>query len=65
MASERPEYYRARAAEERHAAARAPTPALARVHDDLAMMYDRMASQATERKRAPAEQAEAYVEELA
>jgi hypothetical protein len=69
MASERPEYYRARAAEERSAAAHAPTPALARVHADLAAMYDRMAkeadSQATERKRALAQQAEAYVEEIA
>jgi len=65
MASEQPDYYRARAAEERNAAASAPTPALARVHDDLAAMYDRMASQATERKRALAEQAEAYVEEIA
>lgn len=52
MASERPEYYRARAAEERSAAARAPNPTLARVHDDLAAMYDRMASQAAERKHA-------------
>jgi hypothetical protein len=65
MSSERPEYYLARAAEERAAAASAPTPALARVHDDLAAMYGRMASQATERKRALAQQAEAYVEELA
>jgi hypothetical protein len=45
MASERPEYYRARAAEERDAAS-APTPALARVHDALAAMYDRMAKEA-------------------
>ena len=67
MASERPEYYRARAAEERDAAASAPAAALARVHDDLAAMYDRMAreSQATERKRVLAEQAEACVEEIA
>jgi len=54
MASERPEYYRARAVEERSAAARAPTPALARVHDDLAAMYDRMAREA-EREPALAE----------
>ncbi len=53
MASERPEYYRARAAEERSAAARAPTASLARVHDDLAAMYDRMAKEA-EREREPA-----------
>jgi len=54
MASERPEYYRARAAEERIAAASAPTAALARVHDDLATMYDRMAKEA-EREPALAE----------
>lgn len=54
MASERPEYYRARAAEERSAAASAPNPSLARVHDDLAAMYDRMAKEA-ERELAPAE----------
>ena len=53
MASERPEYYRARAAEERASAASAPTPALARVHVDLAAMYDRMARQA-ERELEPA-----------
>jgi len=46
MASERPEYYRDRAAEERAAANQAPTAALARVHDDLAAMYDRMAREA-------------------
>ena len=46
MASERPEYYLARAAEEREAAASAPTAALARVHHDLAVMYDRMAKEA-------------------
>ncbi|HET9337258.1 MAG TPA: hypothetical protein VFO12_12720 [Sphingomicrobium sp.] len=46
MASERPEYYRARAAEERAAAASAPTAAIARTHNDLAVMYDRMAKEA-------------------
>jgi hypothetical protein len=46
MASERPEYYRARAAEERSSAVKAPTAAIARVHDDLAAMYDRMAKEA-------------------
>jgi len=54
MASERPEYYRARAAEERSAATHAPTPALARVHDDLAAMYDRQAKEA-ERELEPAD----------
>ncbi|HXG81679.1 MAG TPA: hypothetical protein VNJ05_07745 [Sphingomicrobium sp.] len=43
MASEKPDYYLARAAEERAAAASAPTPTLARVHEDLAAMYDRQA----------------------
>lgn len=51
MASERPEYYLARAAEERNSASGAPTPAIARVHEDLAAMYDRMAREA-ERARA-------------
>lgn len=51
MASERPEYYRGRAAEERLAAADAPTPSLARVHEDLAAMYERKARE-EERKRA-------------
>ena len=46
MASRRPEYYRARAAAERSAAAGAPTAALARVHEDLAAMYDRQAREA-------------------
>jgi hypothetical protein len=46
MASEQPEYYRARAAEERSAATNAPNASLARVHDDLAAMYDRMAREA-------------------
>lgn len=53
MSSERPEYYLARAAEERDSAARAPTAALARVHDDLAAMYERMAKYA-ERQPEPA-----------
>ena len=52
MSSERPEYYRNRAAEERDAAAKAPKPALARVHDELASMYDQMAREA-ERKLEP------------
>ena len=46
MASEQREYYLARAAEERSAAARAPNASLARVHDDLAAMYERMAKYA-------------------
>ena len=46
MASETREYYLARAAEERSAAARAPNASLARVHDDLAAMYERMAREA-------------------
>ena len=46
MASERPQYYLARATEERAAAARAPTPAIARTHNDLAAMYARMAREA-------------------
>lgn len=46
MASEKREYYLARAAEERSAAASAPSPSIARVHDDLAAMYDRMAKYA-------------------
>ena len=52
MSSERPEYYRSRAAEERDAASRAPTAALVRVHEDLAAMYDQMAKFA-ERERVP------------
>jgi hypothetical protein len=55
MAFQRPEYYRARAAEERNSAATAPKTALARVHDDLALMYDRMAREAErEYEREPA-----------
>ncbi|WP_294121844.1 hypothetical protein [Sphingomonas sp.] len=46
MASEQLDYYLARAAEERNSAASAPTPAIARVHEDLAAMYDRMAREA-------------------
>ncbi len=53
MSAERPEYYRSRAAEERDAAARAPNTAIARTHNDLAAMYDRMAKEA-EREREPA-----------
>lgn len=53
MPSERPEYYRSRAAEERNAASRAPNAAIARTHQDLAAMYDRMAKEA-EREREPA-----------
>lgn len=53
MASETREYFLGRAAEERDAAAHAPTAAVARVHDDLAAMYDRMAREA-ERKPEPA-----------
>jgi hypothetical protein len=46
MASETREYYLARAAEERSAAARAPNASLVRVHQDLAAMYERMAKYA-------------------
>lgn len=53
MASEQREYYLARAAEERASAASAPNASLARVHDDLAAMYDRMAKEA-EREPEPA-----------
>lgn len=52
MPTEQPEYYRSRAAEERNAASRAPNAGIARVHDDLAAMYDRMAKEA-EREREP------------
>ena len=51
MASEKPAYYLARAAEERDAAASAPTASLARVHEDLAAMYERKARE-EERKLA-------------
>jgi hypothetical protein len=50
MASERPEYYRARAAEERRAAAGAPTRGIFRFHDEMAAMYERKARE-EERKR--------------
>ena len=53
MSSERPEYYRTRAAEERNAAAKAPTASIFRFHDELATMYDRMAKEA-ERQEEPA-----------
>lgn len=43
MASEQPEYYRARAAEERRAAASAPSRSIFRFHDEMAAMYDRKA----------------------
>jgi hypothetical protein len=46
MASERPQYYLARATEERAAAASAPTPAIARTHSNLAAMYERQAREA-------------------
>ena len=46
MSSERPEYYCSRAAEEREAAACAPNAGIARVHEELATMYDRMAKEA-------------------
>ena len=50
MASERPEYYRARAAEERDSAARAPSRSVFRFHDEMAAMYERKARE-EERKR--------------
>jgi len=53
MSAEHPEYYRSRAAEERAAADSAPNPAIARTHNDLAAMYDRMAKEA-EREVEPA-----------
>jgi hypothetical protein len=46
MSSERPEYYRSRAAEERKAAASAPNAGIFRFHDELAAMYERMAKEA-------------------
>ena len=46
MSSERPEYYRSRAAEERNAASQAPTASIFRFHDEMATMYDRMAKEA-------------------
>ena len=53
MSAEQREYYQARAAEERNAASHAPNAGIARVHDDLAAMYDRMAREA-EREPEPA-----------
>lgn len=53
MASETRDYYLARAAEERDAAARAPTRGIFRFHDELAAMYDRKAKEA-EREAEPA-----------
>ena len=53
MSSEHPDYYRSRAAEERDAAASAPNAGIARVHEELATMYDRMAKEA-EREAEPA-----------
>lgn len=46
MPSERPEYYRARAAEERQAASTAPTRGIFRFHDEMAGMYERLAHEA-------------------
>lgn len=57
MKSERPEFYLARAAEERAAAADAPNPSLAKVHEELAAMYERQAREA-ERAREFALEAE-------
>ena len=51
MASHKPAYYLDRAAEEREAAAVAPTSALAKVHQELAAMYERKARE-EERKLA-------------
>ena len=54
MASERPEYYRARAAEERRAASLAPNAGVFRFHDEMAAMYDRKARAASrEQEREP------------
>ena len=53
MASEGRDYFLARATEERSAAASAPNAAIARTHNDLAAMYDRMAREA-EREPEPA-----------
>jgi len=43
MAFDQLDYCLARAAEERGAAASAPSPALARTHEELAAMYERQA----------------------
>jgi hypothetical protein len=53
MASERPEYFRNRAAEERAAAASAPNRGIFRFHDEMAAMYERRAKVA-ERELEPA-----------
>jgi len=45
MACDQRDYYLARAAEERNAAASAPSPAIARTHEDLAAMYERQAKE--------------------
>lgn len=50
MASEQRDYYLARAAEERDAAAHAPNRSIFRFHDEMAAMYDRKARDA-ERER--------------
>lgn len=52
MLSQRPEYYRNRAADEREAAAKAPRPGIFRFHDELADMYDRMAEEAEREQQA-------------
>ena len=46
MASEQRDYFLARATEERASAASAPNASIARVHEDLAAMYDRLAKDA-------------------
>lgn len=53
MSSEPPKYYRARAAEERDAAARAPNRSIFSFHEEMAAMYERMAKDA-ERELEPA-----------
>ena len=42
MSSQKPDYYRARAAEERKAAAKAREPNVAGLHQQMAEMYDAM-----------------------
>lgn len=54
MASEQRQYYLARAAEERASAVSAPNRNIARVHGDLATMYDRMAREEAAREPEPA-----------
>ena len=46
MAAETGEYYRSRAAEERDAAANAPSRSIFRFHDEMASMYERQAREA-------------------